>query len=100
MTEEKKILFKEYSDLVVKIKSFENRKEELGKEIFGEMVKLEVEQVQSDFGTFYFLSRKTWEYPSYVKEAEMLYKNKKKEAETKGDATFEEKKSLAYRAKE
>ncbi len=86
-----------YSEIVASIKTLEAEKDTLAEKIYADMTEQAIDQVKSDYGTFYFTVRKTWVYPDYIKEQEALLKNHKKEAEIKGDAAFEEKKSLAYK---
>jgi hypothetical protein len=97
MTDKNKIAYSEYSEVVAKIKELEAKKDMLAEVIYGNMTKDGLDQVKSDYGTFYFTVRKTWTYPEDVKEVEAILKAKKKEYETNGKATFEEKKSLAYK---
>lgn len=94
-----KEIFKQYADIKNEIKSLSEKAEEIEKQVSEEMMKEEVEEVKSDFGTFFFTARKTWTYPDYVKIAEDATKAAKKQAETNGDAKFIEKKSLTYRSK-
>lgn len=97
MNDDKKTMFKEYAEITLQIKSLEEKKDALNEVLFKELLALEVDQVKSELGTFYFTARKTWTYPTYVKEAEAVHKELKKKAETTGEATFEEKKSLAFK---
>lgn len=94
-----KELFKNYADIKNQIKDLTAKSKEIEKLVSEEMVKGDVEEVKSDFGTFYFTARKTWDYPSYVREAETKFKDEKKKSEENGDAKFEEKKSLTFRSK-
>lgn len=99
MNEDKKQLFSRYSEIVGLVKQLEEEKDKLAEGIFSEMTTLEVDQIKNDFGTFYFTSRKSWKYPDVIKEKEVEVKTLKKQAEESGEATFEEKKSLAYKSK-
>lgn len=92
-----KELFKEYADIKNQIKDLTTKSKEIEILVTKEMNKEEVEQVRSDFGTFYFISRKTWKYPKRILEMEINLKEEKKKVEEEGKATFEEKKSLAFR---
>ena len=89
--------FNEYTDIVAQIKELEAKKDKLSELIFADMVEMKIDQLKLDVGTFYFTTRKTWKYPEHIKEIEGTLKLKKKEAEEKGEATFEEKKSLSYK---
>lgn len=73
---------------------------EIQDEVVAEMAAEDIDKVESDFGTFYFTTRKTWKYPAYVLEAEKEYKAAKEKAETIGEATYTENKSLAFRGKD
>lgn len=99
MNEDKKALCKEYADLEAQKKEIEERQKAIKPEITGEMENLGVEQVKSDFGTFYFMTRKKWSYSDAVKSVEETLKNTKKQEEENGTAKAEESKTLAFKAK-
>ena len=86
-----------YCKLQKAIESLETEQADLKIEIAGEMEKDEIDTVQTDFGSFYFISRKTWKYPEYVDEAKAVFDAEKQKAENNGEATFKESKSLAFR---
>ena len=94
-----KEIFKNYADIKNQIKELTEQAKQIEISVVEEMQKEEVEEVKSDFGTFFFTKRKTWKYPKAITEAENNIKIAKKEAEENGDATFEEKQSLTFRGK-
>lgn len=94
-----KELFKNYADIKNQIKDLTAKSKEIEKSVVEEMNNQEVEEVKSDFGTFYFTTRKTWEYSEDIKILEEGMKKNKKMEEENGTAKFEEKKSLTFRGK-
>ncbi len=94
-----KELFKNYADIKNQIKDLTAKAKEIEKFVSGEMVKEDVEEVKSDFGTFYFTTRKTWEYSKDIKILEEGMKKNKEMEQENGTAKFEEKKSLTFRSK-
>lgn len=46
--------------------------------------------------SFTVQKRKTWTYPLFIQEAQKSVKEKQKEAEATGEATFEEKEQLMF----
>jgi len=55
------------------------------------------DKYKTSLGTFSLTSRKTWEYPAYVTDAEDNYKVLKAKSESTGEATFVTKDSLSFR---
>ena len=98
MTEENKKLVARYAELEAQSKAIEEEQKKIKDSIASEMEKLEADQIKSEVGTFYFTTRKTWKYPESIKKLEDEVKVAKKTAEETGEATFEEKKSLAFKA--
>lgn len=92
-----KSIFKKYADIKQEIKRLTEEAKEIETSVASEMESVKADKVQSDFGTFYFTTRKKWTYPEYVNEAENTYKEVKKKAEETGEAKFEEIKNLSYR---
>ncbi len=95
----KKELFKEYADVKNEIKVLTAKAKEIEESVTGEMNKEEVDKVESDFGTFYFTTRKKWTYSDAVTSVEKTVKETKKKEEEDGTATAEETKSLTFRGK-
>lgn len=95
-----KQVFSRYAEVKNQIKALEAEAKEIQDSVVSEMAAADVDKVESDFGTFYFTSRKTWKYPAYVTKAEEEYQKAKEKAETIGEATYTENKSLAFRGKE
>ena len=91
--------FEDYADKKNQIKVLTDQLKVMGEEITKEMNDENLSEVDSDFGKFYFTTRKTYSYPEYVIELEKTYKNKKKESELNGDAKFIESDSLTFRSK-
>ena len=98
MNEDNKLLFKEYSDLDAQEKAIKAQKVALAPQLTAVIEEEEGKQIKADYGTFFLTARKTWSYPSYVKEAEETLKSERIKSEENGDATSEEKKSLTFRA--
>lgn len=94
-----KELLKQYADVRKQIEELEEIKEKLGGEIAAGMQEQAADKIESDFGQFYFTTRKTWKYSPAVDEAVNELKAVKKEEEEKGIATFTESKSLTFKAK-
>lgn len=57
-----------------------------------------LEKAESEFGTFYFVTRKKWTYSPEVKAKESEVKALKKAEEENGKAKSEETSSLCFRA--
>ncbi len=111
-----KQLVNRYAEIEKTIEAFEVEKKEIKATLQVEMTALGADQIKADVGMFYFRSSKTWKYPDTVFRVELEVKKKieplqekievemekikmaKKEAEEAGTATFEEKKSLAYKS--
>lgn len=87
-----------YAEIKAQIKLLTDEAKELEPQVSELVSKEENEKLETDAGKFYFTTRKSWEYPSYVKEAETKFKEEKKKAEDNGDAKFEESKSLTFKA--
>lgn len=94
-----KELLKEYADVRKQIEELEEIKEKLGGEIAAGMEEQAADKIESDFGQFYFTTRKTWKYSSAVDELNIKVKEAKKTEEEKGIATFTESKSLTFKSK-
>lgn len=93
-----KTLFKKYADIKNQIAQLQEEADEIAQQVTLEMNNNQLDKVESDFGTFYFTTRKSWKYSEAVDDlAENLKQTKKDEEET-GRATFEETKSLSFRA--
>lgn len=91
-------VFERYAQVKNQIKALETEAKEIADEVVAEMADAEVDTVTDEaIGSFYFTTRKSWEYPKYVQEAEEKYKELKEKAETIGEATYTESKSLAFR---
>ena len=102
----KKELFENYAVINNKIKALTAEAKKIEVQVTAEMNTEEVEKVESDFGTFFFTSRKSWTYSDAIKpleEAVSTASSELKEAQTEeqknGTATAEEKKSLTFRGK-
>jgi conjugal transfer/entry exclusion protein len=92
-----KELFIKYAEIENQIKELENQKSALKEKVAEEMTLKSWDEVKSDFGTFYFISRKTWTYPKNILDIEKQLKDEKKTTEINGTATFKESKSLGFR---
>lgn len=94
----KKENFQTYADLKNKIKELSQQAEIIEGEILQEITEAGVEKVESGFGTFSLMKRKTWKYSEDIKTLEEGMKKNKKMEEENGTATFEEKTSLRFQA--
>lgn len=94
----KKELFEEYAELQKQADAIADKQKLLKEKLVEDMNANEIEKVESDFGSFYFTSRKTWKYSDSVKAKESEVKDLKKKEEEDGTAEFTESKSLSFRA--
>ena len=67
-----KSIFKDYAELDKEIGLLETKRAELKAGWFEEMKKDKVDKVESDFGTFSVMTRKSWEYSNAVSEAQVV----------------------------
>ena len=58
-----------------------------------------LEEIESDWGMFSFMKRRTWVYPENVIQLESNYKAAKKESEQKGTASYDEANTLMFKPK-
>lgn len=86
--------FEEYAELDKQKKAIEARQKEL-KEILMDLVPQEGRKFE--YGSFYYTTRKSWNYSADVKALEGDLKDLKKKEEKTGKATFTESKSLAFK---
>lgn len=93
----KKELFAEYADLKKQIADLEEIAESKRMQISAEMEKEGADKVESDFGTFFFTTRKTWQYSPVVDAAVEGLKVLKKKEEESGAAKATESKSLTFK---
>ena len=92
-----KELFKNYADIKNQIKELTVKAKEMEGVVTEEMNKNNVEEVKSDFGTFFFKTLKKWAYSEEVRDKEVEVKELKKKEEETNIAKFEESKSLSFR---
>ncbi len=90
---------KKYEAIKLQIKALEVEADVLEPEVKEMLANCGAEQIETDLGKFYFTTRKSWKYTEAVKSKEVEVKELKKKEEEAGTATFEENKSLTYRAK-
>jgi hypothetical protein len=101
-----KELFQRYAEIKNQMKVLEAEAAVINEKVVSEMAAEKVDKVESDYGQFYFTTRKSWKYSEalapYEKAVEdasaILTEEKKKEQET-GLATAAESKSLTFKAK-
>lgn len=89
--------FEKYAKLSKRISLLEAERDALKPLIAEDMEKEGLQELKSDLGSFYFTTRKTWEYPESVQAEEKKFKELKKKAEESGEAISIENKSLAFR---
>ena len=90
---------KKYESIKLEIKALEAQADILEPEVKEMLANCGADQIETDKGKFYFTTRKSWKYTDAVKSKEVEVKELKKKEEELGVATFEESKSLTYRAK-
>jgi hypothetical protein len=98
----KKELFQKYGELKSQIVQLSAEAKELEKDIFPQMLELKengVDNVKSDYGTFFLILHKTWIYSKDVKTKEAELKAIKKSEEESGKASFKESQSFSFRTK-
>lgn len=88
-----------YAELKSLISKYEAEIDELNPLIKAEMEESETDEINSDFGKFYFKKRRSWEYPESVVKLEEDYKKAKKESEQLGTATYVENNILTFTTK-
>lgn len=91
--------FKKVAELEAQKKALEIELDVARTEAATEMTTAAVDKVESEFGSFFFTIRKKWTYTDAVKVNEEKIKELKKYEEDNSVATFEETKSLNFRAK-
>jgi hypothetical protein len=89
--------FEKYAKLSKRISLLEAERDALKPVIQADMEAEGLQELKSELGSFYFTTRKTWEYPESVQVEEKKYKELKKKAEESGEAISIENKSLAFR---
>ena len=94
MTDEK---FIRYAELTKQIANLEAQQLALKFELTEEMEKEDIQELKNDLGSFYFTTRKTWEYPEEVQQEEAKLKDMKKQAEESGEAIYLEHRTLGFR---
>jgi len=89
--------FEKYAKLSKRIATLEAERDALKPIIQAEMEAEGLQELKSELGSFYFTTRKTWEYPESIQSLEKVFKAEKKKAEESGEAISIENKSLAFR---
>lgn len=90
----------EYAELTKKIAELEEMRSSLKESIAQEFKKNEIQTYTTDYGSFYFTTRKTWYYSDVVTQMEDELKMRKEQEQKKQVAECVESSSLAFRAKE
>ena len=93
-----KTIFEELANLELQKKQIELQIEETRSKVVEEMEKTKADKVETNYGKFFFTIRKIWKYSESVKNASDNLKNLQTKEQENGTATFEEKKSLTFRA--
>jgi hypothetical protein len=92
-----KEIFKRYAELKTAIKQLTEEAKVIEEQVTAEMEMEAIDKVNSDFGTFFFTSRKKYHYSEGLVAREIELKALKKEEEK--TAEFQETKSLSFRTK-
>lgn len=96
MIEEKQVLAR-YAELKKLIKSLEEESEGLKGTVMTIIESKGADEVQTEFGTFIRASRRTYTYPVDIVALDGVIKEKKKEAEATGSATYIEKAYILFK---
>lgn len=89
-------LFEQYAAVEDQLKTIVIQKEMLRKAILTTMMVKKQETTETNVGKFTITKLKTWEYPEQVKAIGENFKAAKAQAESTGEATFEETPSLRF----
>ncbi len=92
----KKEQFKLYADIKSQIKDLEKQASEIKTELEKEMEEAEADEVKTEFGTFAYVQKTSYEYTDTVKGLESQLRQVKKEEEKKGFAKPKISKYLRY----
>ena len=88
-----------YAELKVEATRIKGLIEELNPLIQAEMEESNIEDIESDYGHFFFKKKREWEYPQNVVELEEKFKAEKKKSEQLGTATYQEVNVLNFKTK-
>lgn len=94
-----KELFQRYAEIKSQTKVLEAEAEVINEKIVAEMEAEKADKVESDYGQFYFTTRKAYKYSPSVDEIATKLKETKKAEEESGVAVATESKSLTFKAK-
>lgn len=92
-------LYKRYIEINKQIETLESEKQLIAEKLLPDIQSQPEGKLQLEEGTFSTRTTRKWTYPDYVKEAETVYKDIKKKAETSNDATCEVSISVSFRSK-
>jgi archaellum component FlaC len=96
--EENKIKLQEYAGLKAQVAVLEDKIEQLKPEV--EQIVVDINPVdgvvETDYGVFSIVSKRKYNYSSAVVDLEKELKEKKKEQEATGEATYEETRYLKF----
>lgn len=93
-----KIKLQRYAEIKVQMSTLKKEMDELNPLIQFEMEENKVDEIESDFGKFYFKKQRSWTYPDNVLKLESEYKAQKKESEQKGTASYIETNVLTFKS--
>lgn len=85
-----------YAQLESQKREIEERQAKIKEEALSFLKESGADKIESDFGAFKIVARKTWSYSDTVKELEIELKTEKKNEEEKGIAKAEVKESLTF----
>jgi vacuolar-type H+-ATPase subunit I/STV1 len=88
-----------YAELKIESAKLKAEIDELNPLIQLEMEESNLEEIESDYGHFFFKKKREWEYPQNVVELEEKYKAEKKKSEQLGTATYQEVNVLNFKTK-
>jgi DNA mismatch repair ATPase MutS len=88
-----------YAELKVEVARLEAQIDELNPLIQAEMEEANIDDIESDYGHFFFKHKREWVYPPNVVELEEKFKDEKKKSQQLGTATYQEINILNFKTK-
>jgi len=85
-----------YAKLEEEKRKIEERQAEIKEEALTFLKEAGSDKIESDFGSFTIVARKTWKYSEKIAELDKTLKTQKKTEETDGTATAEVKESITF----
>lgn len=99
MKQDQKDVLNKYAEIKKDIKELEEQAKTLNLLVLEALQENSLEEVELDTGKITLASRRTWKYPSFIKEKIKEIKDIKKEAEQTGSADYTEKHYIVFSEK-